>query len=101
MREVGDYRAERLEDFDLHRRIGHVILAADDMRDVKVRVVNNGRQRVEKPAVFADENRIGKRRRIDFDVAAHEIAPGDFTVAQLKAPMRRAPLRLHAAAFVG
>ena len=58
MRKKRNRRAERLENLDLHRRVGDVILAADDVRHCEIDIVNHRGQRVEKPAVFADQYRI-------------------------------------------
>ena len=50
---IGTVAAERFEDLDLHAGVGDVILAAHDVRDADVDVVDHGRQRVEIGAVLA------------------------------------------------
>ena len=52
MAEGGRRGAERLEQLDLRRGVGDVVLAADDMGDAEIDVVDHARQRVEIGAVF-------------------------------------------------
>ena len=48
MREDGGraFRRQRLEELQLHRRVGDVILAANDVGDFKINVVDDGGQGV-------------------------------------------------------
>ena len=89
---TGAARAERLEDLDLHRRVGDVVLAADHVRDGEVDVVDDRRQRVEIGAVLAHQHRVRERAAIDMRRAAHEIGPGDGAMVEPEAPMRAPPL---------
>ena len=93
--------AERLEDLDLHRRVGDVVLAADDMGDAKVDVVDDGRQGVEIGAVLAPQHRIGQRGAVDMAFAAHQVVPAHASSLEPEAPVRPAALRLQRGAIVG
>ena len=64
--------AERLEQRDLHAGIGDMVVAADDMGDAQVDVVDDRRQRVEIGAVLAHQHRVGQRGEVDGLVAAHD-----------------------------
>ena len=94
MRENGHGRAQRLENLDLHRCVGHVILAADDVGDAHIRVVGHAREGVERRAVLADQHGIGDGRRVDLLRAANEVVPGRAPVFEQEAPMRFAARRL-------
>ena len=48
-------------DVELHRRVGDVILAADDVGDAGREVVHDGGEGVERRTVCADEHRVGNR----------------------------------------
>ena len=67
--------AQRPGDFDLHRRIHHMVLAADHMGDAELDVIDDRRQRVEIAAILADQHRIGQGRRIDMLGPADKIGP--------------------------
>ena len=71
MAEARRLDAERLEELDLRRGIGDVILAAHHMRDAEVDVVDDARQRIEIAAVGADEHRIRQRRCVDMLLATN------------------------------
>ena len=86
--------AQRLEQLDLRRGIGDVILAADHMGDAEVDVVDHARQRVEIGAVGADQHRVGQRGGVDMLLAAHEIVPHHVAGLEQEAPMGLATLRL-------
>jgi hypothetical protein len=103
---------QRMKEIDLHTGIGHVILAADDVRDGKVDVIDDACKSVEECAVLADQHRIGKRAEIDRLMAADQIVPGDVRrlgrqvgcvlgVGQPEAPMRRAAFRVKTGKVIG
>ena len=46
---------------DLHRRIGHMVIAPDDVRDFLGDVIDHGRQGVEVSAVLPQEKEVGER----------------------------------------
>ena len=95
-------RPERLEQLDLRRGIGDMILAANDMGDAEIDIVDDGRQRVEIAAIVADQHRVGQRGGIDMLLAAHEIVPDDVARLELEAPMGLAPFGLELrAVFLG
>ena len=81
--------AERLEQRDLHAGIGDMIVAADDMRDAELDVVDHRRQRVEIAAVLAHQHRIGDGGEIDRFGAAHEIVPMDVGALAARTGRRR------------
>ncbi len=58
-------RAERLEELDLRRGIGDMVLAANDMGDAEIDVVDHARQGVEIAAIGAHQHGIGQRSGID------------------------------------
>ncbi len=101
MTKEGHRPAERFEDFDLHTRIGDVVFAADDVRNLEVDVVNDAWQRVKKGAVFADQHRIAQRGRVDRDMAAHKIGPILARAGELKTPVRLAAFRFELGAVFG
>ena len=59
MAEARRRAGERLENLDLHRSVGDVILATDDMRHAEIDVVDHRGQRVEIGFVLAAQDRIG------------------------------------------
>ena len=59
MGEARHLAAERFENLDLHRRVHHVVLAADDMGDGEIDVIDHRGQCVEISAVLAHQHRIG------------------------------------------
>src|SRR5690606_5599517 len=68
-------RPERLEEHDLDRRVGDVILTADNVGDRLVDVVDHGGQRVEEQPVLANQHWIGQRAEVDRLRAAEEVVP--------------------------
>ena len=68
-----------------------MILAADDVGDREVDVVDDAGERVERRAVGADQHRIGQRADVDGLLAAHDVRPRD---------ERRLAARDHATASV-
>ena len=94
MRECRNRPAQSLEQLDLHRRVSHVIVATDHMRHAHVDVVDHGRQRVQKRAVFAHQHRVRQMLGLETGGTMGEIGPGDLGVVQLEAPMGLATLCL-------
>src|SRR5579871_2068232 len=101
MCELRHRRPERFEYLDLHRRVGDMILAADDMRHRKIDIVDDRGQRVEKPAVLADQYRVGEGGGIDFDIAAYQIPPGNAVAREFESPVRQTPLLLETCPLLG
>ena len=102
--EVRRLGAERLEQRDLHAGVGDVVVAADDMGDAHVDVVDDRRQRIEIGAVLAHKDRIGQRGEVDGLFAAHQIGPVDFGAFGLQriageVRQQEAPVRLAAFGF--
>ena len=95
--------AQRLEQLDLHSRVGDVVLAADHVADMEVGVVDDAGEGVEEGAVGADDDGIGQRADVDRLVAADEVVPRDdgrqrrealLGVVETEAPVRAPPLGL-------
>ena len=74
--------AERLPKIELQPGIADVILAADDVGDAGLEIIDHGGEPVERPPVLADQHRIGHRRQLHLPVAEHEIVPFDRAVAR-------------------
>ena len=70
-----------------------MILAADDMGDAELDVVDHRGQRIEVGPVLATENRIGQRRAVDVALAPHHIVPTHYGRLELETPMRLAARR--------
>ncbi len=87
------------EELDLGGRVGHVIVAADDVADREVDVVDHRRQGVEIAAVGADQDRIALACLVDMLGAAHQVDPGDGLALEQEAPVRPAALALEAGAL--
>ena len=94
MGEAGRRGTERGEDLELNRRVGDMVLAADDLGDAELGIVHDAGEGIERLAVLADEHRIGKRGGVDMTGAAHAVVPGDHLPRELESPMRTAALRL-------
>ena len=70
-------RTERLEHLDLRRAVGDMILAANDVRDLQVDVVDHARQQIEPAAVLAADDRIGQQLRVEPLRPADQVVPLD------------------------
>ena len=78
-----------------------MVLAADDVRDAELGVIDDAGEGVEERAVGADDDRVGQRADVDRLVAADEIVPrhdgrqrrqAGLGVGEAEAPMRLAAL---------
>ena len=59
-------------------RVGEVVLAADDVGDRHLGVVDHDREVVERRAVGADDDEVAAQRRgVDLDVPADDVVEGD------------------------
>src|ERR1700730_4702542 len=85
MREARRLGAEGFENFDLCRSIGEMVLAADDVSDTHLDVVDDRGERIEPSAIGAAGDRIGERGGIGLDAPAHEIVPGDLFPLEFEA----------------
>ncbi len=81
-------------DVDLHAGVGDVVLAADDVADLAVDVIDHAGEGVERGAVRADQHRIRHRWQLDAAPAEHAVGPLDGRIGQLEAPVRRLAVRL-------
>ena len=93
MAKVGHSSGESLKNLNLHRRVGDVILAADDMGDAELGVVDHRGECIEIGPVLAPEDRIGQRRAVDMALAPHHIVPTHYFRLKLETPMRLAARR--------
>ncbi len=74
VRELRDRAAQSLDDLDLGAGIGDVVLAADDVGDAQVDVVDDRGERIEIAAIGADQHRIGHGGGIDRLRALDEVS---------------------------
>ena len=79
---------------DLPRRARQQVLAAQHVGDLHQRVVDRVDQRVERVAVGAAEREVGDVLRLEGDLAAHQVVPGDRAVGHPEPHHRLAPLGL-------
>src|SRR5215471_2881751 len=71
-----------------------MVLAANDMRNAQVDVVDHARQKVEPATVLTPNNRIAEQLGIEALRAANQVVPGDWhIVIEPESPVRRAALR--------
>src|SRR5690242_15202586 len=107
MAECGRRGACGFEQCQLHAGICDVILAAHDMRDAGVYVIDDTGQRVEERSVSADENGVGQRSEIDRLITPDQVIPRDERRLRSKAPAlsrvreAKSPVRLLADRYLG
>ena len=95
MRERGRRRAHRREHLKLERGVRHMVLAAHDMGDAQIHVVDRARQHVEPRSVGAADHRVAHRRRVELLGAADQVVPRDRRVmVEPEPPVRSHALRL-------
>ena len=89
---VGEVRrraAERFEHLDLGRAVRDMVLAADDVGDGEVEVVDHAGEQIEPAAVGAADDGVADQRRVELLVAADEVVPLDRRgVVEAEAPVR-------------
>ena len=91
VREVRRPRAQRLEHLDLRRAVRDMVLAADDVGDAELDIVDDARQQVEPAAVLAAHDGVAEQPGIEALLAADEVIPDDRRImVEPEAPMRRA-----------
>ena len=78
---------QRLENLDLHRRIGDVVFAPDHIGHSELDVVDDRGERIEIAAVLAPQHRIGNRGAVDVTFAARNVVPADHALLEPKTPM--------------
>ena len=87
--------AEGPEEEDVLRRVGEVILAADDVGDAHRRVVDHHGEVVERRAVAADDDEVAAEGGgVELDVAPDEVVEGDHAGLDPEAQRRAAALGL-------
>ena len=99
MGEDGSARAQGLEDLDLGRGVGDVVIAADDVADVEGDVIDDRGQGVKVIPVLAHQHRVGLAGLLDMLRAAHQVIPFDPSGFELEAPVRAAPRSFQALAI--
>ena len=81
--------AQRREHLQLNRAVRHMVLAADDVGDAKVDVVDHAGQQIEPAAVGAPDDGIADQPRVEPLVAADQVVPLDRRVMiQPEPPVR-------------
>ena len=98
MGEGRHWRVESMEDLDMGRAVGDVVLAADHMSDAEGDVVDDRGEAVEIAAVGTHEHRIALARLVDVLVPAHQVIPAHLLGGELEAPVRLAAFVLQAQA---
>ena len=89
VRQLWQSGAERGEHLQLDRAVGDMILAAQDVGDGEVDVVDHAWQEVQPATVGAADDRVADQGRIELLVAADEIVPFDRGgMVELEAPVR-------------
>ena len=63
-----------------------MLFGADDVRDLHVGIIDNGREVVEDRAIAAHDDRIGHQSAVPFDVSAHGVVDGDLLIARDEKP---------------
>ena len=71
-----------------------MVLAADDVGDLRFDIIQHAGQGVEEGAVLADQDRVGQGGGLDRDMPAHHVFPLDRIARQFETPMRLAALGL-------
>ena len=70
-----------------------MVLAAHDVGDAEIDVVDHARQQVEPAAVLAPDNGIAQQLRVEPLLTADQVGPDDRRImVELEAPVRRAAL---------
>ena len=71
-----------------------MVLAANDVGDTEVDVVDHARQQIEPAAVFAADDRVGQQLGIELLLAADEVGEDDRRImVELEAPVGRSAVR--------
>ena len=97
-----DVVAERPEQQDVLRGVRDVVLAADDVADRHVRVVDDDREVVERRAVAPDDQEVAADvRGVELDLAPNEVVPADDPRRDAEAGGGSAALGLARGAFLG
>src|SRR6266542_342827 len=100
-REVSELRRRKpqcLVEQDLPGRVRDVVLAADHMRDLHQRVVDDDSEVVLRPPVGPDDDRIAELLRVERDIAAHDVVECDLRAVGDLEPNHGALARFHAPA---
>ncbi|ABA50599.1 hypothetical protein BURPS1710b_2627 [Burkholderia pseudomallei 1710b] len=77
MRVHRHFAAERAQDVDLARRIVHMVVPADHVRDAHVEIVDDDAEVVRRRAVGARDDEIVELLVRDLDAALHGVVPDD------------------------
>src|SRR5581483_2957299 len=99
-REMGEHRrlaVERAKQQDVLRRVGEMVVAARDVGDLHVDVIDDDGEVVRRIAVGANENEVVDLLRVEMDIAANQIVKVDGSFFDLEADDVRLSLRLRCA----
>ena len=96
-RRGGAHRGEHLQ---LQRSVRHMVLAAYDMGDAHLRVIDRRRQHVEPRSIGAADDRVAHRRGIELLGSPNQIVPNDWRImVELEAPVRHDAIGLQRGAI--
>ena len=100
MREARRAITQRIEYLNLRGGVGDVILASDHIRNAEVNIVAHAAQRIKKPAILANQNRVRDRSTIDCCLAPDAVNPAGTDLVQPETPVRLAALGLKGGAIL-
>jgi len=89
MREAGHGRAQRPEEQHLAGRVGEMVVAADDVRDTHVTIVDDRREVVAGDAVGAHDDEVAHGVGADDDGTTDEVVDDDVALRDAEAQSRR------------
>ena len=90
MRELWERDAERLEEEDVLRRIGEVVLTANHVRDPHICIIHDHGEVVERAPIGTQDDQVTTERlSVDLHAAAHEIINHHDTRLDAEAECRR------------
>ena len=92
----GNSAAKRLGDFNLHRRIHHMVFAANDVSYSELNVIDHGAKGIEIGTVLADQHGVRLRGSVNVRRATNEVVPLHPMVVELEAPVGSCGLRIPA-----
>ncbi len=87
--EAGHGRAQRAKEQYLTSRVGEVVVAADDVRDAHVTIVDDGREVVAGDAVGAHDDEVADGVGADDDGTTDEVVDHDVATRDAEAQRRR------------
>ena len=71
-----------------------MVLAADDMGDGVVDIIDNRGHGIDDPSILAKQHRVGQAGHMIADIAANHVGPGHLAMLKQETPVRAASLGL-------